>query len=90
MIELIGWTAGILFALCGAPQAIKCWRDGHGQGLSHAFVWMWVVGEVLMQVYVFGKHGWDMPLLVNYWVNTVFVLVIMKYMYFPRGEYHDC
>lgn len=84
MIETIGWIAGLLFAFCGLPQAIKCIKEGHAKGVSVLFLYMWLVGEVLMQYYVINKHGFDMPLLVNYWINTIFCLVIAKYLHFPR------
>lgn len=83
-VELIGYLAGFLFAFCGLPQAIKSYKEGHSEGISHLMIWMWLVGELLMQYYVILKHGWDMPLLLNYWINTVFVLVIVKYKYFRR------
>jgi len=84
MIESIGWIAGLLFAFCGLPQSIKSYKDGHSRGISNLFMWMWLVGELLMQVYVYLKHGLDMPLLVNYWINTIFCIVILKYKYWER------
>ena len=65
MIEVVGWVAGLLFAFCGLPQAIKSYKDGNSDGISYLFIYMWLVGEVLMQFYVISKHGFDMPLLVN-------------------------
>lgn len=84
MIEAIGWLGGLLFAFCGAPQALKSYRDGNSDGISHLFLWMWFAGEILMQIYVIGQHGFDMPLLVNYWINTLFAGIIAYYKYKPR------
>lgn len=84
MIEIIGWIAGILFAFCGLPQALKSFRDGHSDGISYGLIYMWLGGELLMQYYVLIKHGLDMPLLVNYWINSIFVVIILKYKHFPR------
>ncbi len=84
MIEVIGWIAGLLFAFCGLPQAIQCYKQGHAKGVSSTFILMWLTGEILMQVYVLEKHGFDMPLLVNYWINTIFALVIVRYKYWER------
>lgn len=84
MIDAIGWIAGLLFGFCGLPQALKCIRDGKSEGISKAFLLMWLTAELLMQAYVLSKHGFEMPLLVNYWLNTAFCLVIAKYMFFPR------
>jgi len=85
-VECIGWAASILFAFCGAPQAWKSYKEGHSRGVAHMLLWMWLTGEILMQVYVFCKHGWDLPLLVQYWFNTVFVLLVIRYKYFPTTK----
>ena len=86
LIEYCGWIAAFMFAFCGLPQARACYIQGHAEGLDKLFIWMWLVGEILYQVYVIGKHGFDYPLLINYWFNTVIVLFIMRYVYWPRGE----
>lgn len=85
MIEAIGWLAGLLFAFCGLPQSIQSYRQGHSNGISNLFMGMWLSGEILMQVYVYMKHGMDYPLLVNYWINTLFCIIILKYKFFPRN-----
>lgn len=84
MIEIVGWVAGLLFAFCGAPQAYKSYKEGHSSGISSLLLWMWGSGELLMIVYVLGKHGLDLPLLVNYIMNLFFVLIITKYKIFPK------
>ena len=84
MIEILGWIAGFTFAFCGAPQAYKSFKEGHSRGVSLGLIYMWLSGEILMQLYVLLKHGWDMPLLVNYWINTVFVIIIAKYKHYER------
>lgn len=83
MIETIGIIAGILFAVCGAPQAYQSWKAGNSNGISPWLLWMWWLGEVLMLVYVYATHGFDVPLMINYLGNLVFVTVILKYLHFP-------
>jgi len=84
MTDIIGWVASFMFALCALPQSIHCYKVGNSRGISSLFIWMWLIGEILMQYYVIMKHGFDMPLLVNYWINTVLILVILKYKYWER------
>lgn len=84
MTELIGWSGGLLLGICGLPQAIQCIREGHAYGVNKLFIWLWFIGELLMQIYVLNKHGLDLPLLSNYWFNTLICIVILKYMHFPR------
>jgi uncharacterized protein with PQ loop repeat len=81
-MEFIGWLGSILFCLCGLPQAIKSYKEGHSRGLSNAFLWLWFLGEILSFIYVLPKLIW--PLIGNYIVNFIFLLVIMKFKYFER------
>jgi uncharacterized protein with PQ loop repeat len=81
-METVGWIGSILFAICGLPQAIECWRQGHSRGLSWAFLLCWFGGEVLTIAYVLPKA--DMPLLFNYFMNLGFLLVMLKFKMWER------
>lgn len=85
MTELIGWIGGILFAVCGLPQAIQSFKQGHSLGLSSLFLAMWTSGEVLTLVYVLLKHGLDWPLVFNYGMNLLFLTVIIYFKIKPRS-----
>jgi len=84
MIEAVGWVAGILFAFCAFPQAYQSYKSGHSVGINPWLLWMWWLGEVLMIIYVYVKHGFDVPLMINYIGNLFFLAFIMKFYYFPR------
>jgi uncharacterized protein with PQ loop repeat len=84
MIEAIGWLGSFMLGICGLPLAMQCLKQKHAKGISKGFLLLWLGGEILMQVYVISKHGFDMPLLSNYWLNTVLCLVIAKFMFFPN------
>ena len=86
-IELIGWIGSILFCFCGAPQAWKSYKDGHSRGISHGFLWMWGLGEVLTLIYVILSLRLSLPLITNYVVNLIFITIIFKYKYWERGDY---
>lgn len=86
MIELIGWTASVLFAICAAPQSIACYQQGHAKGLDPKFIWMWFIAEILMMIYVPLGPGWNGPIMFNLMGNTFFLLVILRYMYYPRRD----
>lgn len=83
MIEVIGWIGSILFALCGLPQALMAWKNKNSDGLSWIFLMMWFFGEVFTFTYVVTKED-VLPLLVNYSLNFVFLLIIMWYKLFPK------
>jgi uncharacterized protein with PQ loop repeat len=81
-MEAIGWIGGLLLATCVVPQVIDCLRKGHAEGIDKFMLWMWGSGELLMVVYVWptGK----LPLLVNYLVNFLLLLVIVWFKICPR------
>jgi uncharacterized protein with PQ loop repeat len=81
-MEIIGWIGSILFAICGLPQAIECYKAGHSRGLSWAVLLCWFFGEIFTIIYVFPKM--DLPLLFNYVLNMVFLIVMLYYKIKPR------
>ena len=82
MVELLGWLGATCFAICSLPQTIKVVKDGHGEGLSKPFLWLWFWGEMLTLIYVcVGVFSW--PLFFNYVVNLTFLTVMLKFCYFP-------
>lgn len=82
-MEYIGWIGSILFAVCGLPQAIDCYKRGNSHGLTWSFIMMWFWGEVFTMIYVIPKG--DLPLIFNYVFNMAFLLVIIFYKLFPRN-----
>jgi len=82
MLEYSGWIGSFLFALCGLPQAIQSYTEKHSDGLNWLFIISWFFGEIFTLVYIIPKG--DIPLIVNYSVNLVFVLVIAYYKLYPR------
>ena len=86
MIELLGWIGGVLFALCGGPQAYKSYTEGHSKGMSSGTLTLWLSGEIITLAYVMLKHGLDGPLVFNYGMNLVFLSIIIYYKIKPRKE----
>lgn len=80
----LGWLGAIALALCGLPQAIRCVRQGHAEGLSPLMVASWFIGEVCLIVATLGELGWVWWLLFNYGANILCLLVIIKYMVWPN------
>lgn len=76
-MELIGWIGSILFAICAAPQAVQCAKDGHARGLNWFFLLAWLGGEIFTIIYIWPKQ--DIPLLANYLVNLIFLVVMLRY-----------
>jgi len=87
MTETLAWISTALFAACAAPQAIQCKRQGHTLGINRWFIWLWFWGEIFAFWSMSEKFGWDsVAYLVNYIINLAFLLVILRYMYYPRAQ----
>jgi uncharacterized protein with PQ loop repeat len=82
MLNYIGWLGGIFLALCGLPQAIMSYRQGHSKGISLWFLVLWTLGEVFTLIYIIPTL--DGPLLFNYISNLLFLVVIWKFKLKPR------
>lgn len=83
-LELIGWIGSILFAICGIPQAYHSYKSGHSNELTWTFLTLWFLGEVFTIIYIFPKR--DYPLLFNYSINLMCLIVIFKFKIFPRSK----
>lgn len=84
MIEIIGWIGAAAFCLCGIPQAIRSVKEGHSDGVSHGLLWMWMLGEICMPIYIYAEHGFDLPVHFNYFMNFCCLVVITKYKYWRK------
>lgn len=85
--EDIGWLGGILLAWSGLPLAIGAFKQG-SVAISGPFLWAWYIGEWLALYYTLYKiEGVINPLTFNYFLNILFISVVLKYKYWPRKVY---
>jgi len=89
MIETIGWTGNILFAVCGIPQAAKTWRTKRAEDLSALFLWLWLTAEVLTFFYIVAldlqTRTFHFPLYFNYSFNTILASYLLYAKYFYKA-----
>lgn len=78
-MEIIGWIGSMLFAFCALPQCIMVCKQKHARGMSWGFLSMWAIGEVLCFLYVLAQDVKQWPLLFNYVVNFIMLMVIFYY-----------
>lgn len=78
-----GTIGAICFALSGAPQAWKSWREKHSEGIAWGTVVLWLVGEGATLLYALYFYPTDWILLSNYLLNTFFVSIIFIYKILP-------
>jgi len=76
-LEIVGWLGAACFAICGAPQAYKCWKEKNAKGISWGLILLWTLGEALTLLYVLPKK--DLPLIFNYLANLGFLSIILTY-----------
>ena len=84
MIEIIGYIGSFLLAICGFPLAYRSWKEGHSKNVDKTFFYIWFFGEVFCFIYVLALD--KLPLILNYGVNLVLLLVVFKYMIRPRSK----
>lgn len=81
--EWLGWIGALCLACCAVPQSIMSIKQGHSDGISKGLLWFWSLGEIFTLIYIwYGSR--DLPLLVNYGANIVFIGVVIWYKVFPR------
>ena len=79
MIEALGYISGILLATCAIPLAIQVCHQRHADSLSWAFLVMWLAGEIGTSIYTLVSIGWNGPLQLNYIINVVCIVLILRY-----------
>jgi uncharacterized protein with PQ loop repeat len=82
IMELIGYIGSIMLAVCGLPQALESFKTKSSEGLTWGFIGLWFFGEIFTFIYILPKM--DLPLLINYSANIIFLAVIIYYKIKPR------
>lgn len=75
-MELIGWIGSLAFSVCAIPQAIEAYKNKVCH-INKMFLTLWLIGEVFTLIYAL--HIDATPLIVNYVINGLSLLVIMYY-----------
>jgi uncharacterized protein with PQ loop repeat len=81
-METLGYIGSIMLAICGLPQALESYKTKSSDGLTWGFIGLWFWGEIFTFVYILPKM--DLPLLINYSANIIFLSVIIYFKLFPK------
>jgi uncharacterized protein with PQ loop repeat len=81
-METLGYIGSIMLAICGLPQAIESFKTKSSEGLTWGFLALWFFGEIFTFAYILPKM--DLPLLINYSANIIFLSVIIYFKLFPK------
>lgn len=82
IFEFNGWLGAIFLSICGIPMAWRSFKDKHSNGVDGIFLFLWTLGEVLTLTYVL--YTWDLPLILNYGLNLVFIGIVVYYKLKPE------
>ena len=83
-MEYLGWISSILLSICSIPQVVRILKEGNANSLAAGYILMWALGNLLTQIYIVNTVGWQLALLSKYWVNDIFLIIMIKYKFFPR------
>ena len=84
IIQIIGWLGAFLLATCGIPQLIRTIRSKNFQGLSMIFILWWILGEILVLIYVL-YEAFRWPLIFNYGINIGVCFLILIIFIISKG-----
>lgn len=85
MISIIGYMAMACLIVAAIPQAIKAVREGHSKGIAGGYIGLLLAGFILMLTYLWVSKP-VVPVMINYAVNILMMLIIGYYKVFPRHE----
>ena len=83
---VVGIVGATLLAGCGVPQVLKTLRVGHCYDISAPFIWMWLIGEVVMVFYSTVLRDTDWIIVGSYVLNLAVCIVLAWYKSFPRKD----
>lgn len=82
-MQALGWIGHMLFAVSAVPQAYLSFKQGHSRGISRGLLTMWFGGEAIAIIYGIYESV-PTPLMVNYIINFLCLLVIIRYYIWPK------
>jgi uncharacterized protein with PQ loop repeat len=86
---ILGWLSGILFAICGLPQAYKTIKTRKADDISLLFLFFCLGGEILGILFVWLSAleiSVALPLLFNYVANLIATSLILRFKVFPSKK----
>jgi uncharacterized protein with PQ loop repeat len=84
--EIFGYISSFFFMFCAVPQMLYSIRVGNTKGMSSWFLWSWLLGDITLIIYACICLNFAIPILINAVFSTACLLVIFKYLYWPRKE----
>lgn len=80
---MIGWLSSVCLILCGIPLALDAYKSGQSN-INNIFFSLWLSGEVFGVIHTINIG--DYPLVANYSINLLILLVVLYYKIFPRNS----
>ena len=73
-MKRFGWFSTLFLVLCGLPELYSGLTTGT-VGASYGLLILWFLGEICGVIYTIHKK--DLPLILNYGINTIIVGTIL-------------
>lgn len=89
MIEVLGYFSQFLFVAASASQALRSFRDGHSDGISHGLLWSLAIGFTIMIYYTIFVINTNMVLLLGYIGQVIMWSVVGYFKYLPKKKTID-
>jgi hypothetical protein len=86
--SLIGMAGAIVLTIGGVPLALKAIKNGVDT-TDRTFLVSWLVGEVLLLLYVLLDIGFNLPLFSGYAFDILLAVVTIRYNLWPRVEIRE-
>ena len=86
LTDLIGYAAGLLLALCFAPQVLKTWRLKHANDVSMGMLTLTLASMILYQVYAWLLDLWPVIVMNGIFGVLVMAEIILKVRYDGRAK----
>ena len=88
-VGIFGWGATISFTICGIPQALQSYRQGHSREMNKYFLVFWGLGYILGLIYAYGLNAplvERLPMFASYILGAMVLLVIVRYKIWERYD----
>ena len=73
-MKYFGWMSTVFLILCSLPEIYSGLKTGQ-VGATYGLLYLWLLGELTGLVYTIWRK--DIPLIVNYTMNSILVGIII-------------
>ena len=84
LVDLIGYAAGALLAVCFLPQVLQTWRARSAEGVSRWMVLLTFLSAILYEVYAALQSLWPVVVMNGVFCGMVGLQLLLVVLYSNR------